>query len=207
MALACRAAGSAFKGIGVFLHSIEQYQDFTYKASGSAVAAASPDAVWNVVRQIGGENRYFVLNSLWTIREWLDAAVGGPGLQRVRTVSGDPRPGDRIDSWEVIAAEAGRRLALKFNMKAPGLGVLEFLIEPRGDSRVRLTATAHWEPDGMAGLLYWRAMQPAHLVLFDRLTSEICRRAERQPTGSQVAQAPAEEQPPPAAQAASGTRS
>jgi hypothetical protein len=30
----------------------------------------------------------------------------------------------------------------------------------------------------LAGILYWRTMQPAHLILFDRLTSEICRRAE-----------------------------
>jgi len=163
---------------------LDNYRAFTYKASGSAVTAAAPEAVWNVVTQIGGENRYFVLNALWTIREWLDAAVGGPGRQRGRSHSGALRPGDRVDSWEVLAVEPAHLLALRFNMKAPGRGVLEFLIEPRGDQRVRLSATAFWEPDGMAGVLYWRAMQPAHLILFDRLTTEICRRAERAHAGT-----------------------
>lgn len=168
---------------------MDNYRAFTYKASGSAVTAAAPEAIWNVVTQIGGENRYFVLNSLWTIREWLDAAVGGPGMQRGRNDSGELRPGDRIDSWEVLAIEPGHLLALKFNMKAPGRGVLEFLIEPRGEQRVRLSATAYWEPHGMAGVLYWRAMQPAHLILFDRLTSEICRRAEREQADTSGAEA------------------
>ena len=175
---------------------MNNYRGFTYKASGSAVTAASPGAVWEIVTQIGGENRYFVLNSLWAIREWLDAAVGGPGLQRGRDTTGELRPGDRIDSWEVLAVESAHRLALKFNMKAPGCGVLEFLIEPRGDHRVRLSATAYWEPDGMAGVLYWRAMQPAHLILFDRLTSEICRRAEREQRESQADKTSSGEHPP-----------
>jgi len=168
---------------------LDNYRAFTYKASGSAVTAATPQAVWDVVTQIGGDNRYFVLNSLWTIREWLDAAVGGPGLERGRSVSGELHAGDRIDSWEVLAVEPGHLLALKFNMKAPGRGVLEFLIAPRGDHRVRLSATAYWEPHGMAGVLYWRAMQPAHLILFDRLTSEICRRAEREQADTDGAEA------------------
>jgi hypothetical protein len=149
------------------------------------------------VTQIGGENRYFVLNSLWTIGEWLDAAVGGPALQRGRTHPGALRPGDKLDSWDVLIADPGECLALGFNLKAPGRGVLEFLIEPRSRERVRLTARAHWEPNGLAGILYWLTMQPAHLILFDRLTSEICRRAE----------GPETEVPVPAASAAWHERS
>jgi len=106
------------------------------------------------------------------------------------------RPGDRIDSWEVLAAKPGHRLALKFNMKAPGLGMLEFLIDPRGQGRSRLTVTAYWEPDGMAGVLYWRAMQPAHLVLFDRLSRDICRRAEQAQREREPEEATSSEHPP-----------
>jgi uncharacterized protein YndB with AHSA1/START domain len=153
-----------------------QYPQFRYQAGGSAVTHASAEALWDVVAAIGGANRYYTLNSLWAIREVMDAAVGGPGLRRARPQGRELRPGDHIDSWEVLAVERPRRLALIFGMKAPGRGVLEFRITPV-DRRYRLTATAYWEPDGVPGLIYWRAMQPAHLVLFDRLTDTICRKA------------------------------
>jgi uncharacterized protein YndB with AHSA1/START domain len=158
----------------------QHYRSFTFKAGGAAVTRASPEAVWAVVSRIGGDNRYYALNALWTMREWMDALVGGPGMRRGRPAAERLQPGDRIDSWEVLTAEPGRRLALIFGMKAPGRGVLEFVIAAMGGG-TRLTATAYWEPDGIAGVLYWRAMQPAHIVLFRRLTAEICHRAEAAP--------------------------
>ena len=39
--------------------------------------------------------------------------------------------------------------------------------------------TAHWHPAGVWGLVYWYAMFPAHLVLFDALVKEIAARATR----------------------------
>lgn len=158
--------------------AIEDYSRFPYAASGRAHARATAQDVWAVVSAIGGENRYFTLNGLWTLREWIDAAVGGEGRRRMRPDGRDLRAGDRIDSWRVLAADQPRLLALVFGMKAPGRGVLDFRIAPMREGAA-LTATAWWDPDGLAGLLYWRAMQPAHVVLFDRLTAEICRRAER----------------------------
>jgi hypothetical protein len=139
-----------------------QYATFTFKAGGSSVTRAAPGALWEVVSKIGGDNRYYAMNALWAVREWMDAAVGGPGMRRGRPSSGELRP------------------ALVFGMKAPGQGVLEFLITPIGRG-TRITVTAFWEPDGVAGVLYWRAMQPAHLLLFRRLTAELCRRAEALP--------------------------
>lgn len=156
---------------------LKQYRAFTYRAGGGAVTRAAPETTWDVVSQIGGENRYFALNALWTVREWMDAAVGGSGMKRRRPAGGQLHAGDRIDSWEVLIAEPAHRLALVFGMKAPGHGVLEFVVAGMGGG-TRLTATAYWEPEGLAGVLYWRAMQPAHIVLFRRLTAEICRRAE-----------------------------
>lgn len=161
---------------------LHQYRAFTFKAGGSAVTRATPETVWSVVSEIGGDNRYFAMNALWTAREWMDAAVGGPGLKHRRPAGGELQPGDRIDSWEVLVAEPAHRLALVFGMKAPGHGVLEFVMAAMGGG-TRLSATAYWEPDGVAGLLYWRAMQPAHILLFRRLTAEICHRAEARQAG------------------------
>jgi hypothetical protein len=154
------------------------YRRFRYNAGGAARAHSGPEAVWDVVAAIGGPNRYYTMNALWTARELMDAAVGGAGMRYRRPDHREPQPGDQIDSWKVLRSERPHLLALIFGMKAPGRGVLEFQIDPARHG-TRLTATAYWEPDGLPGVFYWRAMQPAHLVLFDRLTKEICRRAER----------------------------
>lgn len=155
----------------------EDYRRFPFHAGGSAMVRAAPAAVWSVVETIGGENRYFTLNGLWTLREQLDALVGGVGTEHVRPEARALRLGDRIDSWTVIGLDPPHRLALRFGMRAPGRGVLEFVIDPVGNGS-RLTACAWWDPDGIAGRLYWIAMKPPHLILFDRLTAEIGRRAE-----------------------------
>ena len=162
------------------------YAYYAKRAGGSAVARAPAAAVWSVVSAIGGENRYYYLNTLWALREAIDWAAGGPGLNRGRRHPSEVRMGDRIDSWEVIGVDPERRLTLSFGMRAPGAGVLEFEIEPLPDQpegpRTRVTATAYWHPAGVWGLLYWLSMEPAHQVIFRGLTREIARRAE---TGEQ----------------------
>jgi hypothetical protein len=40
-----------------------------------------------------------------------------------------------------------------------------------------VSATAYWHPAGVAGLLYWYALVPAHLFLFRGLTRALERRA------------------------------
>lgn len=152
---------------------------YAKRAGGSAETSASPAAVWRVVSAIGGDNRYYYLNSLWTLREALDALAGGPGRHHRRRHPTELREGDPVDSWKVLAVEPERRLLLGFGMKAPGSGALEILLEPLTAGGTRITATAHWHPAGSPGLLYWYALAPAHLLLFDGLTREIGRRAER----------------------------
>lgn len=154
------------------------YAYYAKRAGGSAVAEAPASAVWSVVSAIGGENRYYYLNGLWTLRELMDWTLGGQGLNRGRRHPSELRVGDRIDSWEVIGVEPERRLTLAFGMRAPGAGVLEFEIEPLPGNRTRVDATAYWHPAGVWGLLYWLSMEPAHRVIFKGLTREIARRAE-----------------------------
>jgi hypothetical protein len=68
---------------------------------------------------------------------------------------------------------------MRFGMKAPGAGGLEFEVQPLTPRRTRVVATAFWHPKGVAGLAYWWAFAPAHLILFDGLTKEIIRRASQ----------------------------
>jgi len=160
----------------------EQRIDYAYyakKASGESETTATPEALWQVLCSIGGDTRYFRYNLLWATREWLDWLIGGPGRNLGRRHPKDLRLGDKIDSWTVIGLEKNRRLTLRFGMRAPGAGVLEFLISPTEPHKTKLTVTAYWHPAGLAGLLYWYSLEPAHLILFSQLTAAICERTEK----------------------------
>ena len=172
--VAARWTEGAFN-IRAFRHD---YAYYAKKAAGSAIAEASPAAVWKVVTAIGGDNRYYYMNVLWWLRELLDWLVGGLGFTRGRRDPYDVRLGDQIDYWTVIGLEPERRLTLHFGMKAPGSGILEFEIEPLADGRTRVNQTAYWHPQGVWGILYWLVLAPAHLFIFKGMTAAIARRAE-----------------------------
>jgi hypothetical protein len=154
--------------------------DFAYYAKHAGAQTRTPasaDALWRVVSAIGGDNRYYAYDFLWTLREIADWMAGGVALNRGRRDPVHVRVGDVIDSWRVTGVEPRRRLTLAFGMKAPGAGALEFEIEDVAPGERRLAVTAHWHPAGVWGLAYWYAMFPAHAVLFDALAREITRRA------------------------------
>jgi uncharacterized protein YbjT (DUF2867 family) len=151
---------------------------YAKRADGSAVTSASPDAVWSVVRRIGGKNRYYGADLLWWLRETADWLIGGRGRHRGRRDPDDLRLGDHVDSWTVVGLDPARRLTLKMGMLAVGSGVLEFDLKPLDDGGTRVTATAYWQPEGVSGLVYWYALFPAHLFIFDNMTRNICRLAE-----------------------------
>jgi hypothetical protein len=155
----------------------QDYAFYAKQAGGSAVASARPEEVWRVVAAIGGRNRYYALDFLWTLRELADWFVGGPGFNRGRRDVGELRVGDTVDSWHVIGLEPQRRLTLLFGMKAPGAGILEFELQPEGEG-TRVTATAYWHPHGAWGLLYWYPLAPFHGLIFNRMTDAIARHAE-----------------------------
>ena len=54
----------------------------------------------------------------------------GPACRAAGVMRRTCGPGDRIDYWTVLALEPEHRLTLHFGMKAPGSGVLEFVIDP-----------------------------------------------------------------------------
>lgn len=151
---------------------------YAKKASGSAVANASPAAVWRHVSRIGGRNRYYYMNILWSLREFIDWCLGGPGFTRGRRDPDHLRLGDVIDYWTVIGIRPEEHLALHFGLKAPGSGILEFNLDPIADSQTRITITAYWHPRGIWGLAYWYVLVPAHLFLFRGWSRAIARRAE-----------------------------
>jgi uncharacterized protein YbjT (DUF2867 family)/uncharacterized protein YndB with AHSA1/START domain len=151
---------------------------YAKRADGSSTTSASPESVWDVVKRIGGRNRYYGSDVLWWLRETIDWLIGGPGRHRGRRDPDNLRVGDSVDSWTVIDVEPARRLTMRMGMKALGSGVLELDLEPLSQGGTRITATAYWEPAGLGGLVYWYALFPAHLFIFDTMTRNICRLAE-----------------------------
>jgi uncharacterized protein YbjT (DUF2867 family) len=151
-----------------------EYGFYAMRAGADADGPASPEAVFATVCAIGGDAGYFFADSLWNIRRAVDWPVGGPSYRRKRRHPTELRVGDVVDSWRVIALEPGRRLTLLMEMKAPGAGVLEFVVKPGpGGTGSRVNATAYWHPAGVLGLAYWYALVPAHLFLFRGLTRAI----------------------------------
>jgi len=154
-----------------------EYAFYAKKAGNEAETTASAAAVWRQVTAFGGIQGYYYADFLWFLRRLMDWVVGGSSFRRRRRHPNDLRVGDVVDSWRAIAVEPGRRLTLLMEMKAPGAGVLEFVIRDLGDRRM-VSATAYWHPAGPPGLIYWYILLPAHLFLFKGLTRAIARRAE-----------------------------
>ncbi len=155
-----------------------EYAYYAKRAGGTAATRASKEALWRQVMAFGGDEGYYYAESLWFLRRLINWFAGGPSFYRRRRHPSELRVGDVVDAWRVIAAEPENRLTLLMEMRGPGSGVLEFVIEDEGDQRV-LRATAYWHPAGPAGLIYWYALLPVHAFLFRGMTSAIARRAEK----------------------------
>ena len=91
------------------------------------------------------------------------------------------RVGDAVDAWRVIAMQPGKQLTMLMEMKAPGVGVLEFDIDDDGSDQRTITVRAYFHPAGVWGILYWLALLPFHAFIFRGMTRVIAERAVAEP--------------------------
>ena len=63
-------------------------------------------------------------------------------------------------------------------MKVPGRAWLQFEVEPNSRGAI-IRQTAIFDPAGLAGLLYWYLLYPAHRWIFAGMLNEIAAVAER----------------------------
>jgi len=68
-------------------------------------------------------------------------------------------------------------------MKVPGRAWLQYEAVPEGPG-TRLVQTALFEPEGLAGALYWYLLYPVHARIFSDLARALARRAEATPANS-----------------------
>lgn len=174
---------SAWSDAGLLPRSLDSSNGRVYRDRRTTVIGASPQHVFQTVCRIGGHQGYYAANWLWRIRGWMDRILGGPGLHRGRR---DPKHvgyGDAIDFWRVTRVEPDRLLRLQAEMKLPGQAMLEFEVSADGQTgdTSRLTQTALFKPDGLAGTAYWHSIIPLHSIVFGGMIAGIRRAAEGSP--------------------------
>jgi uncharacterized protein YbjT (DUF2867 family) len=135
-----------------------------------------PEAAYRAVTGLGGRRGWLYLNGLWKLRGFFDRLVGGPGLRGRRT-NDDLIEGDLLDFYRVEALERDCLVRLRAEVKAPGLGWMEWRVQPQPDGAVLLTQIAYFAPKGAAGFLYWYLLLPVHRLVFAGLLKALARRA------------------------------
>jgi uncharacterized protein YbjT (DUF2867 family) len=135
-----------------------------------------PDAIYHTITGLGGSRGWLYLDGLWKLRGFFDRLVGGPGM-RGRKTNSALAEGDILDFYRVEALETNRLVRLKAELKAPGLGWMEWRIRPQSAGAVTLTQIAYFAPRGVPGFLYWYVLLPVHRLVFAGLIRSIGGRA------------------------------
>ena len=147
---------------------------------------AAPERLWRVIEAIGGENGWYSLPLAWAARGWLDTLAGGVGMRRGRSHA-ELRAGDTLDFWRVEAAEPGRLLRLRAEMRLAGLAWLELRVDTGEPGRTRYRQRAVFVPRGLAGQAYWWGVRPFHALVFGGMARTIARKAEEAEAAAQRA--------------------
>lgn len=147
--------------------------------------AAPAGAVFRAFTGLGGERGWLCMDWLWRLRGLMDRALGGVGLRRGRRDPDALRPGDAVDFWRVEDVAQDACLRLRAEMRLPGRAWLEFRALPEAGGRTRLVQTAYFAPRGLAGLAYWWASYPFHVLMFSRMVRRIGERALRIAAGTE----------------------
>jgi uncharacterized protein YbjT (DUF2867 family) len=154
-----------------------------YQDRQEVICQSSAKALFVRVSGIGGQRGWYVANSLWTLRGWLDKIVGGVGMRRGRRHPDDLRVGDALDFFRVEACEPNELLRLRAEMKVPGDAWLEWRIDELPDGGSRLCQLARFHPRGVAGRLYWWVLLPPHRVIWSELARRLVAAAESDDDG------------------------
>jgi uncharacterized protein YbjT (DUF2867 family) len=137
---------------------------------------AEPEEVWEPISRIGGKNGWYYGDFLWVVRGWMDMLSGGSGIRRGRRHPEELYPGDALDFWRVLEADAPNRLVLLAEMKMPGEATLEFRMVRTGQGETELQQISTFLPRGLYGIAYWWAFYPFHVWLFRGMLRSIAER-------------------------------
>ncbi|MGF1924109.1 MAG: SDR family oxidoreductase [Bacteroidia bacterium] len=156
-----------------FMDQVKVPQNGTVEYKVKMLFERKAEEVFDNIWGIGGNRGWYYLDWLWSFRGFLDKLVGGVGTRRGRTSNTSLQAGDVLDFWRVLLADkTNKRLLLYAEMKVPGEAWLEFkVIQFHG--KTYLSQIATFRPHGLWGRLYWYAMYPFHLFIFDGMAKRI----------------------------------
>jgi hypothetical protein len=156
-----------------FMDQIKVPQNGTLEYKVKRPFERKAEEVFENIWSIGGDRGWYYMDWLWQLRGFLDKIFGGVGTRRGRTSNIDLQAGDVLDFWRVLLADRkNKRLLLYAEMKIPGDAWLELkLIDFHG--KAYLSQIATFRPKGLWGRIYWYAMWPFHLVLFNGMAKQI----------------------------------
>ena len=135
--------------------------------------------LWRVIEAIGGEHGWYSFPLAWSVRGWLDRAVGGVGLRRGRRDPLRLHIGEALDFWrveEIVRANCSgcaRRCACPVG---PGwrCGPHRRTTRTAGTASAPCSCPAAW-PATRTG----RRSAPFHAIVFGGMARNIARAAER----------------------------
>lgn len=158
-----------------------------YREHRSTLARASATEVWAVITSLGGDRGWLFWNPLWRIRGLLDRLAGGPGLRRGRRHPTELRTGDSVDFWRVEQVDHCRSLTLRAEMRLPGRAWMRWETAEEADG-ARVTMSAFFEPHGLPGVLYWKALGIVHRFMFTGMIRRVAKQAAARPESTPVTQ-------------------
>jgi uncharacterized protein YbjT (DUF2867 family) len=155
---------------------------------------ASVDQLWRVIEGVGGENGWYSFPLAWSMRGWLDRAIGGVGLRRGRRDPHRVYVGEALDFWRVeevtrpSASSASGSvtaglLRLRAEMRLPGQAWLEMKASPSHSGGALYEQRAVFLPKGLAGHAYWACVWPFHAFVFGGMAHNIAVAASRLSSG------------------------
>jgi len=142
--------------------TVEETEGLTIERR-TRVVPATTEALWASVKAFGRTRKLGVpvVDALWWARGLADTLAGGGG----ETFRAE------------VPDEAARTLRIAATARLPGRAWLELKVEPGPILGAVLRMTSVFEPRGLAGRLYWRALLPLHTRLFDGMADAIARGA------------------------------
>lgn len=157
---------------------VHQLREGRYIDSRTIHASCPPEAAFDPIACIGGENGWYAFDTLWDVRGFFDLLVGGPGSRRGRRDQYALVEGDFLEWWRVERVDSPRLLRLRAEMKLPGAGWLQYELTPDAEGTT-VRQTAVFDAKGLLGRAYWYSVVPFHHFVFNgtlKGIAEACRR-------------------------------
>ncbi|WP_374581996.1 SDR family oxidoreductase [Frankia sp. CiP3] len=141
--------------------------------------SADAQVLWQFIESIGGEHDWCSFPLAWSPRGWLDRLIGGAGLRRGGHDHHRLYPGEALHRWRVEHLDRPRLLRLRAEMRLPGRAWLELSAAPDADGSLYRQRVI-FEPHGLTGHLYWKAIAPFHHAVLGGMARAITNAAERE---------------------------